>query len=151
MDINMPELSGIELSREIFRVNPSIRIIFLTAYEEYVLDAMESNIIDYILKPITVKRMQRTMDKLERVLSEERKRRAAAVRGEEGGDIRWFNAFRDNQYHRIDWKDGCYITVEGRRSRCTRRTEGTCSGTRLATGKPCCRKTGGSGAIELFL
>ena len=46
MDINMPELSGIELSREIFRVNPSIRIIFLTAYEEYVLDAMESNIID---------------------------------------------------------------------------------------------------------
>ena len=114
MDINMPELSGIELSREIFRVNPSIRIIFLTAYEEYVLDAMESNIIDYILKPITVKRMQRTMDKLERVLSEERKRRAAAVRGEEGGDSRWFNAFRDNQYHRIDWKDGCYITVEGR-------------------------------------
>ena len=33
---------------------------------------------------------------------------------EEGGDSRWFNAFRDNQYHRIDWKDGCYITVEGR-------------------------------------
>ena len=35
------------------------------------------------------------------------------VRDEETGSRR-FNAFRDNQYHRIDWKDGYYITVEGR-------------------------------------
>lgn len=113
MDINMPEKNGIELSREIFRINPAIRIIFLTAFEEYVMEAMDANIVDYILKPATPRRLQRTLEKLDRMISDEREK-AAGARAEEESASGHFTAFSGNQYHIIDWKDGCYITVEGR-------------------------------------
>ena len=114
MDINMPEMNGIELSREIFRINPAIRIIFLTAFEEYVMEAMDTNIVDYILKPVTARRLQRTLEKLDRMITDEREKSAQAIRNEEENSDRRFAALKDNQYFMIDWKDGCCITIEGR-------------------------------------
>ena len=50
LDIQMPELNGLEFSR---MVSPNTRIIFTTAFEQYVIDGYRVNALDYLLKPIS--------------------------------------------------------------------------------------------------
>jgi two-component system LytT family response regulator len=53
MDIQMPGTTGIQLAR---MLDPSIVIIFVTAYDEFALEAFELNASDYLLKPFEDKR-----------------------------------------------------------------------------------------------
>ena len=50
LDIQMPELSGMDFSR---MLPESIRVIFTTAFEQYALDSYKVNALDYLLKPIS--------------------------------------------------------------------------------------------------
>lgn len=50
LDIQMPELNGLEFSR---MVHPETRIIFTTAFGQYALDSYKVNALDYLLKPIS--------------------------------------------------------------------------------------------------
>lgn len=50
LDIQMPELNGLEFSRIITQ---GTRIIFTTAFEQYALDSYKVNALDYLLKPIS--------------------------------------------------------------------------------------------------
>lgn len=52
LDINMPNMNGIELAKEIKRRSPDTAIIFLTAYDQYALDAIRLHVSGYILKPV---------------------------------------------------------------------------------------------------
>lgn len=56
-DINMPELSGLEMVEEIHKINIKVPIILTTAYtdEEYLLKSLELNIYKYITKPLKIK------------------------------------------------------------------------------------------------
>jgi two-component system, LytTR family, response regulator len=64
LDIQMPGLTGFELLEQIER--PPI-VVFTTAYDAYALDAFETNAVDYLLKPIEPERLQRALDKIERL------------------------------------------------------------------------------------
>ena len=61
LDIEMPGQSGFELLSKL-KVIPIV--IFCTAYEEYSLKAFDTNSIDYLVKPIKLERLQKTVDKL---------------------------------------------------------------------------------------
>ncbi len=50
LDIQMPELSGLEYSK---MVSPATRIVFTTAFEQYAIDGYRVNALDYLLKPIS--------------------------------------------------------------------------------------------------
>lgn len=50
LDIQMPELDGLEFSHMVI---PETRIIFTTAFEQYALDSYRVNALDYLLKPIS--------------------------------------------------------------------------------------------------
>lgn len=50
LDIQMPELNGLEFSK---MVDSRTRIIFTTAFEQYALDGYKVNALDYLLKPIS--------------------------------------------------------------------------------------------------
>lgn len=50
LDIQMPELTGLELSR---MIEQQVRIIFTTAFEQYALEGFKVNALDYLLKPIS--------------------------------------------------------------------------------------------------
>ena len=50
LDIQMPELNGLELSR---MLPETTRIVFTTAFEQYALDGFRTGALDYLLKPIT--------------------------------------------------------------------------------------------------
>ena len=53
LDIEMPDMSGIELARQLKKTDSNIRIFFMTAYEQYALDAFGVKALGYIMKPYT--------------------------------------------------------------------------------------------------
>lgn len=65
LDIRMPGASGLEVARDLLaRGGARPRVVFVTAFDQYALDAFEADAIDYLLKPVTDARLQRTVDKL---------------------------------------------------------------------------------------
>ncbi|WP_208588462.1 response regulator [Gracilibacillus suaedae] len=65
LDIKMPELNGLELAEKILEVKPSLPIIFVTAYDEYAIQAFELNALDYLLKPVQLDRLKKTVKRIE--------------------------------------------------------------------------------------
>lgn len=64
LDIEMPEVSGLELAEKIMEKMPHVCIVFITAYNHFATEAFEVNAIDYILKPIREERLLGTLNKL---------------------------------------------------------------------------------------
>jgi two-component system LytT family response regulator len=60
-DINMPNLSGMELIQAIPK---SVQVIFTTAYAEYAVESYTNNALDYLLKPITFSRFTMAVSKV---------------------------------------------------------------------------------------
>ncbi len=61
LDIRMPGLSGIEVAK---KIAGSCWIVFVTAYDQYAVEAFEHEAIDYLLKPVTHERLERTVKRL---------------------------------------------------------------------------------------
>jgi DNA-binding LytR/AlgR family response regulator len=61
LDIHMPKLMGHEFLRTL-RMPP--KVIFTTAYREYALDAFDLDAIDYLLKPVTLERLVKAVNKI---------------------------------------------------------------------------------------
>ncbi len=64
LDINMPELSGIEFIKSL---SNKPQIIFTTAYADFALEGYENDVLDYLLKPIRFERFLKAISKIERV------------------------------------------------------------------------------------
>jgi two-component system LytT family response regulator len=64
LDIQMPGLTGFELLEQL---DHAPLVVFTTAYDRYALDAFEVSSIDYLLKPIEPERLERCLQKLERM------------------------------------------------------------------------------------
>ncbi|HVV54032.1 MAG TPA: LytTR family transcriptional regulator DNA-binding domain-containing protein [Mucilaginibacter sp.] len=62
LDINMPQLTGMELAAIL---PPETKIVFTTAYSEYAAESYTFQTIDYLLKPITLKRFIASTQKIE--------------------------------------------------------------------------------------
>lgn len=68
LDIQMPDIDGINLAKEIIRAEDPPLIIFVTAYDKYAIDAFEVNAIDYILKPANLERIQTAVERIKELL-----------------------------------------------------------------------------------
>ncbi|AFM43360.1 response regulator of the LytR/AlgR family [Desulfosporosinus acidiphilus SJ4] len=71
LDIQMPDLSGLVVARELFAAMPSNSaplFVFATAFDEHALEAFEVSAIDYILKPFSAERLQNTLERLRGLL-----------------------------------------------------------------------------------
>lgn len=66
LDIEMPEMSGLELAEKIIEEGVNIDIIFVTAYDKFALEAFRVNAIDYILKPLSDDDILRVITKLKK-------------------------------------------------------------------------------------
>ena len=61
LDIRLPGMSGIELAE---RLPLGIHTVFVTAYDAHAVAAFEAGAIDYLLKPVTQERIQKTLDRV---------------------------------------------------------------------------------------
>ncbi len=61
LDIRMPGQSGIEAARQLY---DRCHIVFVTAYDQYAVDAFEQGAMDYLLKPVVAERLQLTCARL---------------------------------------------------------------------------------------
>ena len=68
LDIRMPGMGGIEAARQLY---DRCHIVFVTAYDQYAIDAFEHGAIDYLLKPVTPDRLATTVARLKRRLQKQ--------------------------------------------------------------------------------
>ncbi len=61
LDIRMPGLTGMDVAD---KIAGACHIVFVTAYDQYAVDAFEKAAVDYLLKPITTDRLHKTVSKL---------------------------------------------------------------------------------------
>lgn len=66
LDIQMPGLTGLEVAQGI---EGPTRVVFVTAYDEFAVRAFEHEALDYVLKPVSRERLQRTLQRVQRVLA----------------------------------------------------------------------------------
>ncbi len=64
LDIEMPGINGLKLSELILDINENIDIIFVTAFNQYAVEAFELYAMDYIMKPLTEERLGKTLRRL---------------------------------------------------------------------------------------
>ncbi len=62
LDIQMPGMTGFEMLSKLKEIP---MVVFCTAYDQYSLQAFETNSIDYLLKPVKLERLEQTIKKLE--------------------------------------------------------------------------------------
>lgn len=63
LDIEMPEVNGIETARQLCALGPQ-NIVFVTAYDEFAIEAFRVNAVDYLLKPIKDEQFAATLMRL---------------------------------------------------------------------------------------
>ncbi|OCT13259.1 hypothetical protein A8709_01130 [Paenibacillus pectinilyticus] len=69
VDLEMPEIGGMELAEQLYRLQPDLHIVFVTAFHQYAVEAFELHALDYVLKPVFADRLNKTLDRLRKVLA----------------------------------------------------------------------------------
>jgi DNA-binding LytR/AlgR family response regulator len=64
LDIHMPGLTGLEVALKMSQLKLNTKVVFLTAYDEYAVQAFEQGAVDYLLKPLDEARLQKTVERL---------------------------------------------------------------------------------------
>ncbi|MDB5963182.1 MAG: DNA-binding response regulator [Massilia sp.] len=65
LDIRMPGLSGLEVAAALATCSPRTQVVFVTAYEQYAIDAFERGAVDYLQKPLNPVRLAATVQRLQ--------------------------------------------------------------------------------------
>ena len=66
LDVEMPGLNGIDLAKAFLKKREELDIVFTTAYSQYALKAFEVEAVDYLMKPVLRKDLERTVKRLEK-------------------------------------------------------------------------------------
>lgn len=69
LDIDMPEINGLQAAEMMQKVCPTADIVFVTAYNNYAVEAFELNALDYVLKPVRNDRLVKTIQRVENRLA----------------------------------------------------------------------------------
>lgn len=109
LDIRMPELSGLEVAA---RIGVPCRIVFVTAYDEFALQAFEQAAVDYLLKPVSGERLAKTLERLNASAAATPEPQAAALMQElleklaprtaAGGGLRWLRVGDEARVQLVD-------------------------------------------------
>jgi DNA-binding LytR/AlgR family response regulator len=115
LDIRMPGLTGLELAR---RIESRTHIVFVTAFDQYAVEAFDRDAVDYVLKPVTDERLAKCVDRLQRKLSAAERppdleevlaRLARALPEAKGGRLRWVRALKGEVVQHIAVDDVLYF------------------------------------------
>jgi two-component system LytT family response regulator/two-component system response regulator LytT len=66
LDVQMPGLTGFEVARRLIQTDLPPQLVFVTAFDQYAVDAFSVNAVDYILKPVDATRLEQAVDRARR-------------------------------------------------------------------------------------
>jgi len=69
LDIEMPVMSGIELAKKLHQIDSNIKIVFVTGFTEYALDAFGVDAIGYVLKPYSAEMIEQNIIKASHIIN----------------------------------------------------------------------------------
>lgn len=117
IDINMNDIDGISLAREIYEINKNVKIVFATAYDLYAVKAFELNAADYILKPFEEERVRKTLNRLlkeKNAQDDSSTQRMKAFVNNVEKRVRKISVWRGDRVVLLDIKDIVYISTDER-------------------------------------
>lgn len=65
LDIEMPHMNGIQLAKKLKAIHPQTKVIFVTAYDNYALDAFKVHASGYVTKPVNEDKIKKELEQLE--------------------------------------------------------------------------------------
>lgn len=119
LDVQMPKISGIELARKLVQDKKRLNIIFITAYDDFAVEAFDVNAVDYLLKPISKDRLNEAIKRIVSLANDSNEKEYNKLKKmiEDMGDSKHKNINRISVYHGnrlipIEVKEISYITIE---------------------------------------
>jgi DNA-binding LytR/AlgR family response regulator len=120
LDIKMPGLSGIEVAQ---KISMDCRVIFVTAFDEFAIDAFENEAVDYLLKPVTDERLAKTVRRLKKQIADISISHAGFSRsmdrllavlqgGQHGAYLKWVKVRQGDKLRLISVDEICYFKSE---------------------------------------
>ena len=115
LDIRMPGLTGLELAG---RIDTRTHVVFVTAFDQYAVEAFDRDAVDYLLKPVTDERLSKAIERLQRKLAAAEPppaldavlaRLARALPGAAAGKLRWVRALKGDVVQQIAIDDVLYF------------------------------------------
>ncbi len=119
VDIRLPGMSGLALAEVIA---DETRVVFVTAHQEFALDAFDRGAVDYLLKPVTGQRVQACLDRLrkrERAAVGELQKVIRAISAPAAAPtyLRWLTASAGRRTHLIEVDDIVYLKADTKYTR----------------------------------
>ena len=68
LDVQMPGLTGFEVARRVVEAGLDSQLVFVTAYDQYAIDAFDVNAVDYLLKPVEAERLATAVERVRKRL-----------------------------------------------------------------------------------
>ena len=119
LDIQMPEMSGMDVARILLGEEHKPMVIFVTAYDQFAIEAFEVNAIDYLLKPISEERLKirlKNINSVNRGLGDSNYEKLSKMIQDIKSDRRdlpnIISVYHENKLIPIEIKDIIYATIE---------------------------------------
>jgi two-component system LytT family response regulator/two-component system response regulator LytT len=112
LDVHMPGLDGMGVVRRLREKGLDLpHFIFVTAYDQYAVEAFRLEAMDYLLKPVEKSRLAETLERVRRSLQEARSPEAAAPRGAPAAPRTKLLVRSSNRNFIVDASDLIYATI----------------------------------------
>ncbi len=115
LDIEMPGLNGLQVVEKLTKKGLETEVVFVTAYDHYAVRAFEVNAVDYLLKPISLERLEETIQRVRKRLDDG----GVSVINLEGlissmkrKEVRKLTIRMEESHHVIDEDELVYAVVE---------------------------------------
>ena len=79
LDVQMPGITGFEVARRALQDGVDSQLVFVTAFDQYAIDAFEVNAVDYLLKPVEQERLATAVERVRKRLAADRTAQTAPV------------------------------------------------------------------------
>ena len=114
LDIQMPEMDGFELAEALLRLRKPPKIVFVTAYDDYAIQAFEVNAVDYLLKPVESCRLEQALTRLREAVQPKGPVEKVIKDHYLAGRAKRLPLWKDDRIHLISPEDIVYLeTHEG--------------------------------------